>query len=106
MKPVLLLLLALLLKLPAGAPPKVHVTFSPLTKAAYEQAKKTAIMTKPTLTFPLKKQKGRIVIPSENGPKIFKDNPVAEDDPDWELYKYLGYSPRLNCHLIEHSHYE
>jgi hypothetical protein len=106
MKPVLLLLLALLLKLPAGVPPKVRVTFSPLTKVAYLAAKKTAITTKPTLTFPLKKQKGRIVIPTANGSKVFKDNPVAEENPDWEVYAYRGYFPQFECHLIEHNHYE
>ncbi|MBH8558439.1 hypothetical protein [Hymenobacter negativus] len=106
MKPLLLLLLTLLLKVPAGAPPKVRVTFSPLTKAAYLAAAKAAVVTKPVLTFPLKKVRGRIVIPTNSGPKVFKDNPVAEDDPDWEKYTYRGYSPQLECHLIEHSHYE
>jgi hypothetical protein len=106
MKPVLLLLLALLLKLPAGAPSKVRVTFSPLTKAAYLAAKKGAVVTKPTLTFPLKKQKGRIVIPTANGSKVFKDNPVVEENPDWEVYAYQGYFPQFECHLIEHNHYE
>jgi hypothetical protein len=105
MKPLLLLLLALL-KLPAGAPPKVRVSFSPLTKAAYLAAKKSAIVTKPTMTFPLKKKNGRIVIPTAKGNVIFKDNDVDEEDPDWEKYTYQGYWPQFECHLILHNHYE
>ena len=80
MKPVLLLLLALLLKLPAAGPPAVKVTLSPLTKAAYLAAKKGAVSTKPAITFPLKKVRGRIVIPTAKGPKVFQDKGLGTDD--------------------------
>ncbi|MBF9142265.1 hypothetical protein [Hymenobacter properus] len=101
MKPVLLLLLALLLKLPAGAPLKVRVTLSPLTKTAYEQAKKAAIVTKPTLTFPLKKHKGRIVIPTAKGPKVFQDVQKADDETATTTYQYLGYLEKLRLHVLQ-----
>ncbi|GAB2846979.1 hypothetical protein [Hymenobacter ruber] len=101
MKP-LLLLLTLLLKLPAAAPPKARVAFSPLTKAAYLAARKQAVVTKPKLTFPLKKVRGRIVIPTDMGNVIFKDNPVDEGSPEWEMYDYHGYSLQLECHVVEH----
>ena len=67
MKPVLRLLLTLLLKLPPGGPPKVRVTISQLTKTEYLAAKKTAISTKPEVTFPLKKAQGRIAVPAALG---------------------------------------
>ena len=73
MKPLLPLLLTLLLKLLPAGPPAGRVTFSPLTKAAYLAAKKKAIVTKPKMTFPLKKVRGRIVIPTAKGNVVFKD---------------------------------
>lgn len=105
MKPLLLLLLTLLLKLPAAAPP-VRVTFSPLTKAAYVAAKSGVVITKPTVTFPLKKVRGRIVIPAAKGSVVFKDNDADEENPDWEKFTYQGYLPQFECHLILHNHYE
>ena len=90
----------------ATGPVPVRVTFSPLTKAAYLAAKKTAVLAKPATTFPLKKVRGRIVIPTAKGRVIFKDNDVSEENLEWEKYAYRGYSSQLECHLIEHSHYE
>jgi hypothetical protein len=101
MKLVLLLLLAVLLKVPASAPPKVRVTFSPLTKVAYEQARKTAVVTTPTLTFPLKKQKGRIVIPTTKGPKVFADKGPGTDETEQREYIYQGYLPQVGYHVVE-----
>ena len=106
MKLVLLLLLTLLLKLPPGAPPKAHVTLSPLTEAAYLAAKKGCMVTTPKMTFPLKKVRGRIAISTAKGLVVFKDNNISEESPDWEMYTYRGYSPQLECHLIEHSQSE
>ncbi|GAB3587212.1 hypothetical protein [Hymenobacter daeguensis] len=106
MKPALLLLLALLLKLPAGAPPKVRVTFSPLTKAAYLAAAKGGIVTAPTMTFPLKKQNGRIVIPTVKGPKVFKDVRRAEDETAEVTYLYQGFYAKLQHHLLQIRYYE
>jgi len=106
MKPLLLLFLALLLKLPATGPPGVRVTFSPLTKATYLQAKKTCVSTKPEVTFPLKETHGRIVIPSSKGPKVFQDEGRDEDDPDQVRYQYLGYLGHFHCHLLKVSYYE
>jgi hypothetical protein len=106
MKLLLLWLLPLLLNLPAAEPPKVRVAFSPLTKAAYLAAKKAAVVTKPALTFPLKKVRGRIVIPMARGSVVFKDNAVDEENPDWEKYTYQGYWAQFGYHLILHNHYE
>ena len=58
MKLLLLWLLPLLGYSPATGPAPVHVTFSPLTKAAYLAAKKTVVSSKPVMTFPLKKSAG------------------------------------------------
>ncbi len=99
MKLLLLWLLPLLSYLPAAGPPAVRVTFSPLTKAAYLAAKKAAVVTKPAITFPLKKVRGRIVIPTAKGLVVFKDNVVSEESPDWEKYTYLGYSSQLKMPL-------
>ncbi|GAB3872153.1 hypothetical protein GCM10028824_22210 [Hymenobacter segetis] len=106
MKPLLLLLLSLLLKLPATGPPAVRVAFSPLTKVAYLAAAKGAIVTKPVVAFPVKKTRGRIVIPTAKGPTVFKDNDADEENPDWEKFTYQGYLPKFECHLILHNHYE
>jgi hypothetical protein len=100
MKPLLLLFLSLLLQLPAARPPAVRVTSSPLTKAAYLAAAKAAVVTKPTLTFPVKKQKGRIVIPTSKGPKVFQDKGVGTDNDDQEQYEYMGYLPQFKCHFL------
>ncbi|MDO7854392.1 hypothetical protein [Hymenobacter convexus] len=113
MKLLLLVLLALLLKLPAGAPPAVRVTFSPLTEAAYLAAKKTAVLTKPAMTFPVKKRNGRIVIPTAKGPKIFTDVVIDEaafkkghGEEESTVYTYLGYLVDFKCHLIQVQYYE
>ena len=100
MKPLLLLLLTLLLQLPAARPPAVRVTSSPLTKAAYLAAAKAAVVTKPTLTFPVKKQKGRIVVPTSKGPKVFQDKGVGTDDDDQQEFEYTGYLPLFKYHLL------
>jgi hypothetical protein len=100
MKPVLLLLLALLLKLPTGGPPKVRVTFNSLTKAVYLAAKKTAVATKPETTFPLKKAHGKIVVPLLTGNKTFRDKLIGTDDTEQAQFEYLGYLPQFSSHLI------
>ncbi len=84
----------------------MRVAFSSLTKTAYLAAKKGCIATKPQVTFPLKKQHGRLVIPLTKGQKVFRDNDVEEDDPGWEKFEYEGYLPQVGCHLIFHRHYE
>lgn len=106
MKPVLLWLFALLLKLPAAGPPAGRVTLTPCTKGAYDEAKKTAITTKPTLTFPLKKQQGRVVIPTAKGPKVFQDKGVGTDNDDQVEFKYLGYAAELKYHLVTGTYWE
>jgi hypothetical protein len=95
-----LLLLPLLFGARPSAPPTVRVTFSPLTKAAYLQAKKGCIKTKPRVTFPLKKVRGRIVIPTAKGAKIFQDKGVGTDNDDQAQYEYLGYLPQFECHVV------
>ena len=77
MKLLLLWLLPLLGYFPTAGPPAVRVTFSPLTKAAYLAAVKAAVVTRPNVTFPLKKVRGRIVIPTAKGRVVFKDNEVV-----------------------------
>ena len=104
MKP--LLLLTLLLKLLAAGPPAVKVTFSPLTKAAYLAARKAVVVTKPAVTFPLKKQKGCIVIPTATGKKVFQDKGVGTDNDDQAQFNYLGFMSQHNCHLIEAHYWE
>ncbi|MDB5268584.1 MAG: hypothetical protein JWP58_1624 [Hymenobacter sp.] len=106
MKPLLLLLLTLLLKLPVAGPPVVRVMFSPLTKAAYLAAAKGVVVTKPTLTFPLKKVRGRIVIPTAKGPKVFQDKGVGTDDDDQAGFDYRGYSTVLKYHVVEGRYWE
>jgi hypothetical protein len=101
-----LLLLPLLIGARSSAPPAARVTFSPLTRAAYLQAKKGCIKTKPRVTFPLKKVRGRIVIPTVKGQRVFRDSKLEEDNLGWEQYDYRGYLPQLECHLILHRHYE
>ena len=106
MKPLLLMLLALLLKLPAAGPSAVRVSFSPLTKAAYLAAKKAAVVTKPARTFPVKKQKGRIVIPTAKGPKVFQDKGVGTDNDDQVEFNYIGYAADLKYHLVTGNYWE
>lgn len=100
MKLLLLWLLPLLSYLSAAGPPVVRVTFSPLTKAAYLAAKKAAVSTKPAMTFPLKKVRGRIVIPTAKGPKVFRDKGVGTDNDDQAQYEYIGYLPKFGYHLV------
>ena len=106
MKAVSLLGLLLLSGVVVPKPAAVHVTLTPLTKAAYLQALKGAMVTKPHVTFPLKKQHGRLVIPTAKGPRVFRDSKLEEDNPDWEQFEYKGYLPQVECHLILHRHYE
>jgi hypothetical protein len=101
MRPLLLLLLTLLLKLPAAGPPAVRVAFSPLTKAAYLAAAKGAVVIKPAMTFPLKQQRGRIVIPTAKGPKVFQDITLDMSFDNQVRYDYLGYIEYLKYHVVE-----
>lgn len=103
-----LLLLGLLLGSGAAIPPPtpVRVMFTPLTKAAYLAAKKGCVSAKPRVTFPLKKPGGRILVSTKQGPKIFRDSNLEEDNPEWEKFEYGGYLPQVECHLIYHIHYE
>lgn len=78
------------MKLPAAGPPAVKVSFSPLTKAAYLAAKKAAIVTKPAVTFPLKQQKWRIVIPTAKGKKVFQDITTETSIGNQEQFDYFG----------------
>ena len=93
MKLLLLWLLPLLGYFPAAGPPAVRVNFSPLTKAAYLAAVKAAAVTKPAMTFPLKKVRGRLVIPTTKGPKVLQDKAVGTDDTEQAEYIYQGYLP-------------
>ncbi len=106
MKWTLLLLLGLLLAAAGPAPPAGRVTLTPLSKAAYLAARKNCSTAKPRVTFPLRKQHGRLVIPTAKGPRIFTDSQLTEDNPDWEKFTYEGYLPQAECHLILHNHYE
>ena len=113
MKLLLLWLLPLLSYFPAVGPPAARVTFSPLTKAAYLAAKKMAVLTKPVMTFPVKKARGRIVIPTAKGPKVFQDIVVDEaalkrgiGEAETIIHDYLGYLPAFKCHLLKVNYYE
>ena len=66
MKSILLVLTLLLGTGLNGAAP-TRVTSSSTTKAAYLKAEKDQAVTKPRVTFSLKKQRGRIVIPTTTG---------------------------------------
>ena len=101
MKLLLPWLLPLLGYFPTAGPPAVRVTFSPLTKAAYLAAAKAAVVTKPAITFPLKKVRGRIVIPTTKGPKVLQDKAVGTDDTEQAEYIYQGYLPQFGYHVVE-----
>lgn len=85
--------------------PAVRVAISPLTKAAYVQALKGKISTTPRVTFPLKKQHERLVIPSAKGAHVFRDGWVDGERDEETRYKYLGYWPALRWHLVEGYHF-
>ena len=106
MKLVLLLLLATLLKTLTIGPAPVRVTFSPLTKTAYLEAKKACVSTKPVVTFPLKKNRGRIVIPTATGPRVFQDKGTGTDNDDQAQFEYKGYLPQFSYHLIQGHYWE
>ena len=106
MKLVLLLSLALLFKTPAVGPAPVRVTFSSLTKLAYLEAKKACISTKPVITFPLKKTRNRILIPTAKGPKVFQDKGVGTDNDDQAQFEYKGYLPQFNYHFVLGHYWE
>ena len=86
-------------------PPTVHVVINSLTKAAYLQALKGKISLTPRVTFPLKKQQARLVIPSNKGPHVFRDGWVDGERDEDTRYKYLGYWPDLQWHLVEGYHF-
>lgn len=109
----LLLLLPLLDIASPPKPPAVRVTFSSLTKAAYEQAGKTVIETKPRVTFPLHKQRGRLIIPTAKGQKVFTDIVIDDaaikrghSEDEMTIHTYRGFLPDFHCHLIEVQLYE
>lgn len=100
MKPLLCLLVLLSGLLGAGAPPKGQVSFSPLTKAAYAAALKQQVRTKPQVTYPLKKQGGRISIPTTGGPRIFQDRVAGTDETNQAEHNYWGYWPQFKRHVV------
>jgi hypothetical protein len=100
MKPLLLLLLTLLLKLPAAGPPTVKLTRCSVQE--YQQAKAAKAVALPLKpTFPLKKRRGVLVIPTANGRKVFRDVRVADDETADATYQYLGYFEKLRLHLLQ-----
>lgn len=105
MKTLILLLLPLLGLASPPKPPAVRVVFSPLTRAAYVAASKHLVDIKPRATFPLKKQRGRIVIPTAKGQRVFRDGWIEKERDDDTRYSYVGYWPSLHWHLVEGYHY-
>jgi hypothetical protein len=108
-----LLLLTVLVGTPVVPSVPARVTFTALTKVAYLQAQKSQIVTKPHITFPLKKEHGRIVIPTAKGRKVFADITIDEaaikkghGEDESTTYTYLGYLTDFHCHLIEVQFYE
>ena len=108
-----LLLFSLLLGARLGGPRPGRVTFSPLTKAVYLQIRKGLTITNPRLTRPLKKQDGRLVIPTTAGPKVLTDVVIdaaavqnGHSEAEAVQYSYLGYLPDFSCHLIRMQYYE
>ena len=91
----------------------VHVTFAPLKKAAYLAAQKGCVSIKPRVTFPLKKQGGRIVISTAKGRKVFTDIVIDEaavrrghGEAETTTYTYQGYWPDWHCHVLRVDYYE
>jgi hypothetical protein len=103
---LLLLVVVLFSKILIPPPAPVHITFVPLTKKVYLAARKGAASAKPSITFPLKKQHGRILIPTGKGKKVFTDKYVDTDRDDQQQFEYLGYLPRFECHVVLGHFYE
>lgn len=105
MKALILLLLPLLGIVSPPKPPAVRVVFSSLSRAAYVAANKHVVEVKPSVTFPLKKQRGRIVIPTAKGQRIFRDGWIEKERDEDARYTYLGYWPSLHWHLVKEYNY-
>jgi hypothetical protein len=103
-----LLLLGVVLFSNTVVPPSVpvHVAFTSLTKRVYLAAKKGASSAKPSVTFPLKKQHGRLMIPTAKGMKVFTDKYVNTDRDDQQQFEYLGYLPQFESHVVLGHFYE
>ena len=108
-----LLLLLLLLEAVSGGPRQARVAFIPLSKAAYLQARKGLAITKPYHTHPLKKQDGRLVIPTTAGPKVLADVGIdaaalatGHSEAEAVQYNYVGYFPDFSSHLVRVQYYE
>jgi hypothetical protein len=106
-----LLLLAILGSASSPKPPAARVTLSPITIAAYEQAhRRVGVPSKLLLgeapVFTVRKQKGRLIIPTEAGNKLFKDKVFPENEVDDVTYEYLGFFPKHQVHLIRIAYYE
>ena|GEM_PF-2397611 len=105
------LALTLLCIATSGGPSRV--TLISLSKAAYMQAAKQVIVTKPHITFPVRKKDGRLVIPTAKGSKVFKDVVIdaaavrnGHSESELTTYNYLGYIAELKSHLIQVQYYE
>lgn len=81
------------------------MVLSPLAKTAYAQALKSKISTTPRVTFPLKKRQKQLFIPSAKGTRIFRDGWVDGERDEDTRYRYLGYWPALQWHLVEGYHF-
>jgi hypothetical protein len=109
----LLLLVALHGRGRPYTPPAVRVTFGPLTKSVYLEAQKACVQTKPNVTFPLKKQYGRIVILTAKGREIFTDVDIDDaaiakghSEEEIKTYTYLGYLKNTHTHMVKVQLYE
>ncbi|MFD1468935.1 hypothetical protein ACFQ48_11930 [Hymenobacter caeli] len=100
MKLQFLLLLPLLAGPPASGPAAVRVTFKALTKSAYLQAEKGCVATQPRVTFPLKKERGRLVIPTAKGQRTYRDKGQGTDNDDQAQFEYAGYTPQFGYHTV------
>ncbi|GAA4347047.1 hypothetical protein GCM10023185_01840 [Hymenobacter saemangeumensis] len=87
------------------------ITVASVSKEAYLRALKSRIDTKPKVTYPLKKQAGRIVIPTAEGKSIFQDRGLGAEGDEENMgqyiysdakseYSYGGYWPQLSLHSI------
>jgi len=100
MKLLLLWLLVLLPKWPPAGPPAAAL--SRCSAQEYQRARAatpTAALPKPT--FPVKKSRGRLVLPLSKGHKVFSDVRKADDETATATYQYLGYIEQLQHHLLQ-----
>lgn len=102
-----------MVSLSLSSTPDVPIVFSRITAAEYAQVRRLTKKTTPEITWPLRKQRGQLTIPTNHGLQIYRDVVIDEaalrrgrSEDETTHYTYHGFLPHFRRHVVEVAYYE